>query len=59
MGGDWLQLLFSNGMQYIVHFIEDYSKFVWTYFTNHKCQIFENFLKFKLIAETQFNTQIT
>lgn len=41
-----------------MHFVYSYSRFTWIYFLKHKSDAFDTFLKFKALAELQFNTKI-
>jgi hypothetical protein len=39
-------------------FIDDWSRFTWIYPLHRKSEVFENFIKFKLLVENQFFTKI-
>lgn len=42
-----------GGGRYFINFIDNYSRFCWTYIMTHKSEAFENFLNFKATAERQ------
>jgi hypothetical protein len=47
-----------SGFKYYVVFIDDWSRFTWIYPLHRKSEVFENFIKFKLLVENQFSTKI-
>jgi len=51
-------VLSVSGYKYHVVFIDNFSRFTWIYPLHHKSKVFENFVKFKLLVEKQFSTQI-
>jgi hypothetical protein len=47
-----------RGYKYHVIFIDDFSRFTWIYPLHHKSEVFEHFVKFKILAENQFTSKI-
>jgi hypothetical protein len=47
-----------SGFKYYVVFIDDWSRLTWIYPLHCKLEVFENFIKFKLLVENQFSTKI-
>jgi hypothetical protein len=47
-----------SGFKYYVVFIDDWSRFTWIHPLHRKSEVFENFIKFKLLVENQFSTKI-
>lgn len=43
--------LSKGGAQYMMTFIDDYSRYVWVYFLKHKDEVFPTFKKFKALVE--------
>jgi hypothetical protein len=48
----------ASDFKYYVVFIDDWSRFTWIYPLHRKSEVFENFIKFKLLVENQFSTKI-
>ena len=51
-------VLSSPGHRYYVLFVDDYSKFLWTFSLSQKSQTFSTFLHFKTFIRTQFECDI-
>ena len=47
-----------NGCRYYVIFINDFSRFTWFYPLYNKSEVFDHFVKFKLLVGNQFSTTI-
>jgi hypothetical protein len=47
-----------SGCRYYVIFIDDFSRFTWFYPLYNKSEVFDQFVKFKLLVENQFSTTI-
>lgn len=47
-----------SGYKYYVIFIDDFSRFSWIYPLYAKSEVFDQFVKFKLMVENQFSTTI-
>ena len=47
-----------SGYKYHVIFIDDFSRFTWIYPLYHKSEVFEHFVKFKILVENQFSSKI-
>jgi hypothetical protein len=47
-----------SGCKFHVIFVDDFSRFTWIYPLYHKSEVFEKFVKFKLLVENQFSTKI-
>jgi len=55
----WMSpVLSSFGHRYYVLFVDDYSKFLWTFPLSQKSQTFSIFLDFKVFIRTQFERDI-
>ena len=55
----WTFLIQSiSGCKYHVVFIDDFSRYAWIYPLYQKSKVFDTFVKFKLLVETQFSTKI-
>jgi transposase InsO family protein len=48
----------TNGCRYYVLFVDDYSRFTWVYHILYKSEVFQCFVKFKLLVENLFTTKI-
>nr|KYP50110.1 hypothetical protein KK1_028093 [Cajanus cajan] len=51
-------ILSSSGHRYYVLFVDDYSKFLWTFSLSQKSQTYSTFLNFKYLIRTQFERDI-
>lgn len=51
-------LLFSQGYQYYISFLDDYTKFTWIFPLIAKSQALQIFTDFKHMVENKFNTKI-
>ena len=51
-------ILFFHGYRYFVVFIDDFTRFSWIYFLKNKSDVYDIFLNFKALIETQFSTKI-
>lgn len=51
-------MLSINGNRYFVLFIDDFTKFVWIYFIQHKSQVLQTFINFCTMVKTQFGCDI-
>jgi hypothetical protein len=47
-----------SGYKYQVIFVDDFSRFTWIYPLHNKSKVFEHFVKFKLLVENQFTSNI-
>jgi hypothetical protein len=47
-----------GGCKYYIIFIDDFSRYSWFYPLHYKSEAFDNFVKFKLMAENQLNCKI-
>jgi len=47
-----------SGCKYYIAFIDDCSRYTWIYHLYNKSEVFDPFVKFKLLAENQFPTTI-
>jgi hypothetical protein len=47
-----------SGCKYHVVFIDDFSRFTWIYPLYNKSEVFDSFVKFKLLVENQFSSKI-
>ena len=47
-----------SGMRYMVTFIDDYSRYVWTFFMKEKSETFSKFQEFKTAVEGELRTKI-
>ena len=47
-----------SGYKYYVIFIDNFSRFSWLYPLYAKSEVFDHFVKFKLMVENQFSTTI-
>jgi transposase InsO family protein len=47
-----------SGCKYYVIFVDDYSRFTWLYPILNKSEVYQCFVKFKLLVENQFGTKI-
>jgi len=47
-----------SGCKYHVIFVDDFSRFTWIYPLYQKSEVFDNFVKFKLLVENQFSSKI-
>jgi hypothetical protein len=48
----------ASGYKYQVIFVDDFSRFTWIYPLHNKSKVFEHFVKFKLLVENQFTSNI-
>jgi len=48
----------TSGCRYYVLFVDDYSRFTWLYPILYKSEVFQCFVKFKLLVENLFTTKI-
>jgi transposase InsO family protein len=48
----------TSGCKYYVLFVDDYSRFTWLYPILNKSELFQCFVKFKLLVENLFTTKI-
>jgi transposase InsO family protein len=48
----------SNGYRYYILFVDDYTRFSWSYLLKHKSNVFTTFKNFKATVENQFSKQI-
>lgn len=51
-------LVSSTGFRYYVHFIDDFSRFVWIFPLKQKSEVFQAFTQFKNLTENLFNRRI-
>jgi hypothetical protein len=51
-------VLSISGYKYYIVFVDDYSRFTWIYPLHTKAEMFETFVKFKLLVENSFTTKI-
>ncbi|KAG8499226.1 hypothetical protein CXB51_005742 [Gossypium anomalum] len=49
---------YLNDIRYFVLFIDDFSRFCWVHFLKQKSKVFEEFSKFKALAENQSSCKI-
>jgi hypothetical protein len=55
----WTSPITSNsGFKYYVIFIDDHSRYTWLYPLHTKSEVYECFIKFKLLVEKQFSSSI-
>jgi hypothetical protein len=47
-----------TGYKFYVIFVDDHSRFIWVFPLHHKSEVFNNFVKFKLLVENQFSIKI-
>ena len=47
-----------GGGEYVLTFIDDYSRFCWVYIIRHKSEVFTKFKEFKVMVEKQYNSNI-
>ena len=47
-----------NGFKYYVLFIDHFTRFTWVFLLNSKSEVFNKFVHFKAMVETQFSTKI-
>ena len=47
-----------NGFKYYVLFIDHFTWFTWFFLLNSKSEVFNKFVHFKAMVETQFSTKI-
>jgi transposase InsO family protein len=47
-----------SGCKYHVIFIDDFSRYTWIYPLYNKSEVFDSFVKFKLLVENQFSSKI-
>jgi transposase InsO family protein len=47
-----------SGSKFYVLFVDDYSRFTWLYPILNKSDVYQSFVKFKLLAENLFSTKI-
>jgi transposase InsO family protein len=47
----------SNYKYYII-FMDDFSRYTWIYPLHHKSDVYQTFVKYKLLVETQFNYKL-
>lgn len=48
----------TRGYQYLLTFIDDFSRYVWVYFLKHKDEVFEKFREFKDTVERELGRKI-
>ena len=51
-------ILSISGCKYYVVFVDDYSRYTWIYPLYNKSDVFQSFVKFKLLVENQFSSII-
>jgi hypothetical protein len=47
-----------SGCRFYVIFVDDFSRFTWLYPLSNKSEVFNHFVKFKLLVEKKFSTSI-
>ena len=50
LGSPFLVTSVSKG-RYVLTFVDDFSRYTWVYFLNHKNEVFDKFLAFKSYVE--------
>ena len=48
----------GNGFRYFVIFVDDCTRMTWIYFLKHKSEVFDKFILFFKLVQTQFQTTI-
>ena len=48
----------GNGFRYFVIFVDDCTRMTWIYFLKHKSEVFDRFVSFLKLIQTQFHTSI-
>jgi hypothetical protein len=47
-----------SGYKYYIIFVDDFSRYTWIYPLHHKSDVYQTFVKYKLLVETQFNCKL-
>nr|DAD45748.1 TPA_asm: hypothetical protein HUJ06_003978 [Nelumbo nucifera] len=47
-----------SGLQYVMIFVDDFLRFTWVYFLEHKSEAFSKFIQFKQLVEKEFELKI-
>ena len=47
----------THGLSYFITFVDDCTRMCWVYFLKHKTEVFDTFVKFYNMLQTQFQTQ--
>ena len=47
-----------NGFRHFITFIDDFSRYCWIYFLNHKSEVFDIFKSFKALFKNTFGKKI-
>ena len=53
-----LQSATHMGCKYFVTFIDDFSRYAYVYLLKHKSEVFDKFIQYKQLVETQTNKRI-
>ena len=46
----------THGLSYFITFVDDCTRMCWVYFLKHKTEVFDTFVKFYNMLQTQFQT---